>query len=85
MIVTIGTDDTLASPGAQLDYYQSVLNKMGREQVDAFARFFVLPQTGHGLPGLLNSVRRLMGGTRSVSAITQKATHRFDTVGSCGS
>jgi pimeloyl-ACP methyl ester carboxylesterase len=51
MIVTIGTDDTLASPGAQLDYYQSVLAKMGREQVDAFARFFVLPQTGHGLSG----------------------------------
>jgi Tannase and feruloyl esterase len=51
MIVTIGTDDTLASPGAQLDYYQSVLDKMGREQVDAFARFFVLPQTGHGLSG----------------------------------
>ena len=51
MIVTIGTDDTLASPGAQLDYFQSVLDKMGREQVDAFARFFVLPQTGHGLSG----------------------------------
>ncbi len=51
MIVTIGTNDTLASPGAQLDYFQSVLDKMGREQVDAFARFFVLPQTGHGLDG----------------------------------
>jgi feruloyl esterase len=51
MIVTIGTDDTLASPGAQLDYYQSVLDKMGRERVDAFARFYVLPQTGHGLSG----------------------------------
>ena len=25
MIVTIGTSDTLASPGAQLDYFQSVL------------------------------------------------------------
>jgi feruloyl esterase len=51
LIVTIGTDDTLASPGAQLDYFQSVLDKMGREQVDAFARFYVLPQTGHGLSG----------------------------------
>jgi hypothetical protein len=51
MIVTIGTDDTLASPGAQLDYFQSVLDKLGRERVDAFARFFVLPQTGHGLSG----------------------------------
>ena len=51
MIVTIGTDDTLASPGAQLDYYQSVIDKMGRETVDAFARLFVLPQAGHGLSG----------------------------------
>ena len=30
MIVTIGTDDTLASPGAQLDYYQSLIDKMGQ-------------------------------------------------------
>jgi len=51
MIVTIGTDDTLASPGAQLDYFQSVLDKMGRKQADAFARFFVIPQVGHGLGG----------------------------------
>jgi hypothetical protein len=51
LIVAIGTNDTLASPGAQLDYYQSVIKKMGRKKVDAFARFFVLPQTGHGLSG----------------------------------
>jgi feruloyl esterase len=51
MIVAIGTNDTLASPGAQLDYYQSVLDKMGRAAVDAFARFYVIPQTGHGLTG----------------------------------
>ena len=51
MIVTIGTNDTLASPGSQLDYYQSVLDKMGRASVDRFARFFVMPQTGHGLSG----------------------------------
>jgi feruloyl esterase len=51
MIVTIGTDDTLASPGAQLDYFQSVLDKMGRDKADAFARFYVLPQVGHGLSG----------------------------------
>ena len=31
MIVTIGTDDTLASPGAQLDYYQAVIDTMGRD------------------------------------------------------
>jgi hypothetical protein len=49
MIVTIGTDDTLASPGAQLDYYQAVLDRMGRRGVDAFARLFVIPQANHGL------------------------------------
>ena len=51
MIVTVGTDDTLASPGSQLDYFQSVIDRMGRERVDAFARFFVIPQVGHGLSG----------------------------------
>jgi hypothetical protein len=51
MIVAIGTNDTTAPPGEQLDYYQSVVNKMGRSNVDSFARFFVLPQTGHGLTG----------------------------------
>jgi feruloyl esterase len=56
LIVAIGTNDTLASPGAQLDYYQSVIKKMGRKKVDAFARLFVLPQTGHGLSGTNYSV-----------------------------
>ncbi len=51
LIVVIGTNDTLASPGAQIAYYQSVLDKMGRAAVDSFARFWVLPQTGHGLSG----------------------------------
>ena len=51
MIVTIGTNDTLASPGAQLDYFQAVVDKMGRRTVDRFARLFVMPQTGHGLSG----------------------------------
>jgi feruloyl esterase len=51
MIVAIGTNDTLASPASQLDYYQSVLDKIGRSKVDGFARFYVLPQTGHGLSG----------------------------------
>ena len=51
MIVTIGTMDNIASPGAQLDYYQSVLDKMGRKTVDQFARLYVVPQGGHGLSG----------------------------------
>lgn len=51
MIVTIGTNDTLASPGAQLDYYQAVIDKLGQPAVDDLARFFVMPQAGHGLTG----------------------------------
>jgi feruloyl esterase len=51
MLVTIGTNDTLASPGEQLAYYQAVIDKMGRKAVDDFARLFVMPQTGHGLSG----------------------------------
>lgn len=51
MIVTIGTDDTLASPGAQLDYYQSLVDTMGQARLEAFARLFVMPQAGHGLSG----------------------------------
>lgn len=48
-IVTIGTDDTLASPGAQLDYYQAIIDTMGRSAVESFARLFVMPQGNHGL------------------------------------
>ena len=65
LIVAIGTNDTLASPGAQLDYYQSVIDKMGRAAVDRFARFFVLPQTGHGLSGTnIRRGRRRQGRSR---------------------
>jgi feruloyl esterase len=51
MIVVIGTDDTIASSGEQLNYYQTLLDAMGREAVDSFARLYVLPQSGHGLSG----------------------------------
>jgi hypothetical protein len=51
LIVVIGTNDTLASPGAQLAYYRSVTEKLGRAALDSFARFYVLPQTDHGLNG----------------------------------
>jgi pimeloyl-ACP methyl ester carboxylesterase len=51
MIVAIGTNDTLASPGSQLDYYQALVDKMGRAQLDTFARLYVVPQGGHGLSG----------------------------------
>ena len=76
MIVAVGTNDTLASPGAQLDYYQSVIEKMGREKVDSFTRFFVLPQTGHGLSGTNYSVD---GEGKSIpTAPIPNAFSRFD-------
>ena len=76
MIVAIGTNDTLASPGAQLDYYQSVLKKMGRKKVDAFARFFVLPQANHGLAGTNYSVD---GDGKSIPAAP--IPNKFDRLG----
>lgn len=50
LIVAIGTNDTLASPGAQLDYYAALSKRMG-SKLGAFARLYVLPQRGHGLTG----------------------------------
>ena len=75
MIVAIGTNDTLASPGAQLDYYQSVIDKMGRPAVDEFARFYVIPQTGHGLTG---SSYTANGDGQTISAT--QIPSRFDRV-----
>ena len=76
MIVTIGTNDTLASPGAQLDFYQSVVDRMGRANVDRFARLFVMPQTGHGLTGMSYTA----DGTGKEIA-PQPIPNRFDQVG----
>jgi feruloyl esterase len=75
MIVAIGTNDSLASPGAQLDYYQSVLDTMGRAAVDSFARFYVLPQTGHGLTG---SSYTMDGDGRVITA--RQIPSRFDRI-----
>jgi feruloyl esterase len=76
MIVTIGTNDTLASPGAQLDYYQSVLDRMGRRTVDRFARLFVMPQAGHGLSGISYAVT---GDGRAIP--TTPIPNRYDQLG----
>ncbi len=56
LLAIVGTNDMIASPGAQLDYFQAVIDTMGRERVDSFARFWVLPQTGHGLSGRSHSL-----------------------------
>lgn len=51
LVVIVGTDDTIASSGEQLNYYQSLIDSMGQGRIDDFARLYVLPQTGHGLSG----------------------------------
>ena len=51
IILTVGTQDFIASSGAQLDYYQSLINKMGQKKLNKFARMYVVPQAGHGLSG----------------------------------
>jgi feruloyl esterase len=76
MVVTIGTNDTLASPGAQLDYFQSVVDTMGRATVDRFARFYVMPQTGHGLAGTNYGTD---GEGRTVPSVA--IPNRYDQVG----
>jgi feruloyl esterase len=68
MIVTSGTDDTLASPGAQLDYYRALLDRMGRGTLDRFARIFVIPQVNHGLQGR-SMARNGDGQTQAVAPI----------------
>lgn len=65
LIVAIGVNDTLASPGAQLDYYAALVKEMGARTLDQFARLYVLPQRGHGLSG---SSYTLTGSGKSVAA-----------------
>jgi hypothetical protein len=56
LIVTIGTNDTAVFPGMQLDYYKSLVDKMGWTTLDKFARLYVIPQVGHSLTGTSFSV-----------------------------
>ncbi len=51
LIVIVGTNDNMASPADQLDYFQSVIDAMGQARVQAFTRFFVVPHTDHFLAG----------------------------------
>ena len=41
IILTVGTQDFIASSGAQLDYYQSLIDKLGQKKLDKFARLYV--------------------------------------------
>ena len=76
MIVTIGTNDTLASPGAQLDYYQSVLDKMGRATVDRL-RALVRDAADRPRPERHELQRRRRGKTIRVAPIP----NRYDQLG----
>ncbi|WP_457128209.1 tannase/feruloyl esterase family alpha/beta hydrolase [Mucilaginibacter sp. HD30] len=77
MIITIGLMDNLASDGAQLDYYQAMIDKMGRNKVDEFARLFVVPHGGHGLSGKGYSVN---GEGKPVTAKTIASPNGDDNV-----
>jgi Tannase and feruloyl esterase len=52
LIVTSGMNDATVSPDEELDYFQSVIDKVGADRVGASARFFVQPRPGHGVNGL---------------------------------
>ena len=78
LIVASGTNDTIASPGAQLDYYQSVIDKMGRETLDKFARFYVIP---HGNHGLMARSAPIDGDGKTIPAQTIPSNYnRFDLI-----
>lgn len=47
LISDMGTNDSLASSGAQLDYYQSVIDTLGMETVQQFARLYPMPGANH--------------------------------------
>ena len=51
IIFTIGAIDNIASSGAQMDYYQSLIDEMGQDQLDEFARLYVIPNGNHILFG----------------------------------
>ncbi len=55
IIMTIGAIDNIASSGAQMDYYQSLIKKMGRKKLGKFARLYVVPNGNHGLSGRSHS------------------------------
>lgn len=78
LIVASGTNDTIASPGAQLDYYQSVIDKMGRDTLDKFARFYVIP---HGNHGLMARSAPINGDGKTIPAETIPTNYnRFDLI-----
>jgi creatinine amidohydrolase/Fe(II)-dependent formamide hydrolase-like protein len=52
LIVKEHLADYAQSPFAGVEYYESVVKRMGREAVDRFARLYVTPGVGHGGRGV---------------------------------
>jgi feruloyl esterase len=42
-----GWNDTLIPPGVAVDYYKSVVAKMGQKKVQSFMRFYMVPDMAH--------------------------------------
>jgi hypothetical protein len=53
-ILVHGMSDSLIVSGASVDYYEALVARFGRAQVDGFMRFYNVPGFGHGT-GLFNA------------------------------
>ncbi len=51
IIMTMGAIDNIASSGAQMDYYQSLIDEMGQKKLNKFSRMYVVPNGNHMLSG----------------------------------
>jgi hypothetical protein len=51
LIVWHGTSDHLVPPGYSVDYYASVVSKLGQTRTDSAVRLYMLPSVGHGAVG----------------------------------
>lgn len=49
LLITHGTSDHLVPAGFVVDYYESVVSRMGKGKVDEFVRLYLLPNAGHGV------------------------------------
>jgi len=77
IIITIGTMDFVASSGAQIDYYQSLIDKMHQKNIDKFARLYVVPQGGHNLAGKSHNIN---GEGKTVPVVNIPAPNMNDQI-----
>lgn len=49
LVIIHGTEDMLISPRASQDYMQRLRSRMGASTVDAFARYYEIPGSAHGV------------------------------------